>query len=157
MTRKRFVKLMMGLGYSRNEANSVAARANRYGVSYADRWAWEVGPIGSVRRSARKLGKAFEGFGNQIAREIIPGIKKLAETCRALLNEVQDGVKQRLGIRSPSRIQMGVDLANGPDMTAECTIVRPLHADKPADGLRIDWAMIDEMHEYRPGGAENAD
>jgi len=34
MTRKRFVKLLMALGYDRNEANEVAWRVQREGYSY---------------------------------------------------------------------------------------------------------------------------
>ena len=35
-TRKRFVKLLMAHGYSRNEANKRAERARRFGYSYQD-------------------------------------------------------------------------------------------------------------------------
>ena len=36
MTRKRFVKLLMADGYSRNHANSVAASAQRCGMKYSN-------------------------------------------------------------------------------------------------------------------------
>ena len=36
MTRKRFVKLMMSFGYSRNEANSMAQYERKRGIRYED-------------------------------------------------------------------------------------------------------------------------
>lgn len=102
MTRKRFVKLMMALGYSRNEANSLAACANRYGVSYADRWAYENSLAGGMERASRGLVKAFEKFGKKIKKHAVRAIKKLSKACEELL--------------------VGIDLANGPDVAAEITV-----------------------------------
>ena len=36
MTRKRFIKLLMSRGYSRNEANTLAADARRCGMKYSN-------------------------------------------------------------------------------------------------------------------------
>lgn len=68
MTRKRFVKLMMGLGYSRNEAVNLAARANRYGVSYARRWAYEKSAPGTLKRAGRQAGKAVKKASTALQR-----------------------------------------------------------------------------------------
>lgn len=66
MTRKRFVKKMMGLGYSRNEANRLADRAIRYGSSYVDRWRYEISPWGALVRGMMLCGGAFRRMGRAV-------------------------------------------------------------------------------------------
>lgn len=62
MNRKQFVKLMMGNGYPRKEATALAARANRYGISYADRWAYENSLRGTIAARLRKWGKVLRSW-----------------------------------------------------------------------------------------------
>ena len=61
MTRKKFVKNMMSLGYRRDEAVALATRATRYGISYADRWAWEKG-LHSFADNLCALGKGIRSW-----------------------------------------------------------------------------------------------
>lgn len=70
MTRKEFVKKMMGKGYSRTEAIALAARANRYGISYADRWAYENSKRGRMAAAVRKTAKAVRAKAAQIAARL---------------------------------------------------------------------------------------
>ena len=50
-TRKRFVKLLMANGYSRNEANEKAKRARRLGYSYQD-FFFMLFPLARIFRKA---------------------------------------------------------------------------------------------------------
>ena len=174
MTRKRFVKRMMGLGYSRNEANALAARARRYGMSYADRWMYE-----RIEASGRELSRGFASGLEAVSRcldELAAAFQnatssamEAARKCAAALaavtfyridpadyaeepaplwpkeNPHQDGLRihhafvDELAASAPAltheeikamtakwpgtTVMVGVDLANGPDMAAEITVV----------------------------------
>ena len=77
MTRKRFVKLLMAKGYSRNSADCIAWEARRKGYSYekayhletaipdlVDRIAPAIIKLGeTVGRMAAALGAGFAAFG----------------------------------------------------------------------------------------------
>lgn len=52
MTRKRFVKLLMGkFGYGRNFANEIAFETRRHGLTYEDNffWLWVICEIPRIR------------------------------------------------------------------------------------------------------------
>ncbi len=55
MTRKRFVKLLMAEGYSRNGANKVAGATIRGGYSYAEGYAIVTKMLPDVCRVARAV------------------------------------------------------------------------------------------------------
>lgn len=188
MTRKRFVKRMMGLGYSRNEANALAARARRYGMSYADRWRHERneafgrelsrGFASGLEAASRRLDELAAVFQNATSSALEAARKSAAalaaitfykidpadyaeepapawpkenpylyglRTNVAPVDElafvkivpaVEEAVVDGTGDREPlgivndtivahghGQILVGVDLANGPDMAAEITVV----------------------------------
>lgn len=130
MTRKRFVKLMMGLGYSRNEAVNIAARANRYGVSYADRWAYENSPMGAVRRAAKRLADGFKAMAKAIRKNIIPAVRELARKINA-------------GIMTPNEARAALAL-DPIDDALEPAPMWPKE-NPHLDGLRTDVVLVDEL------------
>lgn len=123
MTRKTFVKKMMGLGYSRNEANSLAARANRYGISYAQRWAYEKSALGSLKRASRKVGKA--------AKKATTALQRCARQAVNMLAAVK---LSKLGIQ-----------AFEPALAAEWEKVPQHHV-----GLRTHVVLVDELAASAP-------
>lgn len=58
MTRKRFVKLIMSIGYSRDEAIYIAMSDSPLRIPYADRWA-VYKAIHAIVCVAKELGEAF--------------------------------------------------------------------------------------------------
>ena len=87
MTRKRLIKLLMGLGLSRNEANYMAARYRRRGMpyvmGYVDFWlgfnSWSVADhcreMCWLRTEVEKLtGKKYRTF-----REMADAMLRIAE------------------------------------------------------------------------------
>lgn len=63
MTRKRFVKLLMALGYSRNWANTRAEQARRVGYSYAEQWGHECDII---QRQIRAVSEAVVKLSDEL-------------------------------------------------------------------------------------------
>lgn len=73
MTRKRFVKLLMAQGYSRNAANFCAAAVVADGGSYREEWQCiEEGhrEFEAIVQPPAKLREAVERFGNAIVEGI---------------------------------------------------------------------------------------
>ena len=58
MKRTDFIRRMVGRGYPLKEAVALASRAARFGLSYADRWAYEKS---LPRGAATGLTKLFGG------------------------------------------------------------------------------------------------
>ena len=50
MTRKRFVKLLMADGYSRNQANTIAASAQRVGLTYSNAYRAESNTLDALAK-----------------------------------------------------------------------------------------------------------
>lgn len=98
MTRERFVKKMMALGWTRNEANDIAARARRYGMSYAARWereklCYEADQIisGPLIQAAAALDGIFEAVAIAF-QTVAEAASALAVTLASFfLVEEQDG------------------------------------------------------------------
>ena len=80
MTRKRFVKRMMGLGYSRNEANDLAERARRYGMRYDARWRYE----------------RIEAFGRELSRGFTDGLEAVSRRLDELRAVLQNATSSAL-------------------------------------------------------------
>lgn len=122
MTRKRFVKRMMGLGYSRNEANDRADRARRYGVSYAARWEREkIVAAGhdiaaGLRAGISALGRSVDRFaaGLRIHHSFVD---ELAASGPALTQEQIDATTAKWPGGTAALV--GIDLADGPDVAAQ--------------------------------------
>ena len=91
MTRKRYIKLLMAAGYSRNEAASLAAIAQSMGVPYAEALSND---------NAYQFSKAIKRVTSAIVDEIpsfIEGIVNaavsLAETITAYLTAAVEAAK----------------------------------------------------------------
>lgn len=66
MTRKRFVKLLMAEGYSRNSANNVADATIMCGYSYAEGYAHVTNLLPLIEAVAVRFGKAVQKFADSI-------------------------------------------------------------------------------------------
>jgi hypothetical protein len=124
VTRKRFVKRMMGKGYSRNEADAMATAARLHGMSYAKRWSVENTTAGTLHRAqmqitkaARKAARAVRRMGKNIKKTLIPMALRLGAKMKATM-------AMRTAAPWPAwpGVMVGVDLANGPDVAAEITV-----------------------------------
>lgn len=73
MTRKRFIKLMMAKGYSRNSANRIAVTAQEKGATYAE------------------MHEAAITF-NRIVDAIMPAITKVAKTVGTMVKAAAEAV-----------------------------------------------------------------
>ena len=78
MTRKRFVKLCMAQGYSRNTANEIAAEYNAKGKTYADGYAefeqckklldmLVPALVKTMERVTKTIGKMAQAIGEGVA------------------------------------------------------------------------------------------
>ena len=63
MTRKRFVKQLMSIGYSRNEANKEARTAVSDGVSYGSRYFFIL-----LQKSGLVPAEGYDSIGDCVAR-----------------------------------------------------------------------------------------
>lgn len=146
MTRKRFCKLCMSIGYSRNEANDLAARANWYGETYASRWEHEqrayfadnfVG--GLLEGMGETLSPVFEAVTATLTN-VVAAVRELAEKAAPVFQHI---VAQAAAYKlAPQDDELGPE----PMWPKE---------NPHLDGLRTDWALVDEMHTYKPGGGGN--
>ena len=136
MTRKRYKKLLMGLGYSRNEANATAERARRYGMSYAARWEWEMDF--RVSPAVEFITGLAQGL-----RETIPGIveaaSKLAADAAAAAKELAEKARPIF-----QRIVKIFDVS----LVADGGM--PLNYGQNCDGLRIHHSFVDELDASGP-------
>ena len=90
MSRKRFIKLMMSLGYSRNTAAALAVQVSRYG-SYAAMYQ-KIGITGitSISTLARTLPDVIRGFYIGLAAlgdALATAFSNFAESMRRAANE----------------------------------------------------------------------
>lgn len=131
MTRKTFVKKMMGMGYSRNEANAMADRARRYGMSYAHRWEWEMDF--RVSPAVEFITGLAQGL-----RETIPGVveavSKLAADAVAAAKEIAEKVRPIF-----QHIVKIYDVSLVPSGGV------PLNYGQNCDGLRTNVVLADEL------------
>lgn len=75
MTRKRFTKLLMAQGYSRNKANRIAEEISANGKTYAEVYAaflefserFAVGMSDIVERVSKTIAKTAQALGEAIA------------------------------------------------------------------------------------------
>ena len=84
MTRKRFVKMLMNHGLSRNQANYMAARCRRIGMPYL------VGYVDiSFGFCSRSMEEHWENMGwlkSEVEMEIGEQCRTFMEMCQALLS-----------------------------------------------------------------------
>lgn len=81
MTRKRFVKLCMARGYSRNEAQELALDARQKGRSYAE----AMGIVDASRVVFPQLAGAIAEIG-RVAAAVAEGLAAAAEAFFAAFN-----------------------------------------------------------------------
>lgn len=87
MTRKRLIKLLMGLGLSRNEANYMAARYRRLGMpyvmGYVDFWlgfnSWSVADHCREMRWLRAEVEKLTGEKYRTFREMVAAMLRIAK------------------------------------------------------------------------------
>lgn len=79
MTRKRFVKLCMARGYSRNEAQELALDARQKGRSYAE----AMGIVDASRVVLPQLAESVEGAIAEIGRVAAAAAEGLAAALEA--------------------------------------------------------------------------
>lgn len=164
MTRKRFIKKMMALGYSRNEANATAARARRYGMSYAARWEYENRPIRSLIRTAGGVGKVLRRAGKTFAKAAIEAAGKAAAIFaippaflpptayeREWLKFLESNPPVRLEI---DPIQAATKVQAASLQITDVSLVPsggvPLNYGQNCDGLRIHYSFVDELDASGP-------
>ncbi|SCJ78807.1 Uncharacterised protein [uncultured Flavonifractor sp.] len=84
MTRKRFVKLIMARGISRNEANELAGRVVDACVSYKDAYKAYTTSLPKVFDTIRTAVEAIQ----RVANAICIGMSAFAEAFSSALNRV---------------------------------------------------------------------
>ena len=82
MTRKKFCKALMGIGYGRNQAAAVAARCMEVGVPYKTAFA-VLTHKDAVRRACAAICEVLAGFSEKI-REAAKAAADLAEAVRSI-------------------------------------------------------------------------
>lgn len=128
MTRKRFIKKMMALDYSRNEANERATRARRYGQSYAARWEHERNICtGETFLDGLQSGLAALACACETIVKKLPGIVEAAKKMAAAFVAVTSVYKL-----DPA----GDAMEPEPMWTKE---------NPHLDGLRIHHSFVDEL------------
>lgn len=153
MTRKRFVKKMMGAGYSRNEANALAARARRYGVSYAARWEREK-IVAAGRDIAAGLRAGFSALGRSVDRfaaELRKCVEAAAKVCAVL--GVTSFYKLEPADYEPEPADMWPKenpFLRITDVSLVASGGVPLNYGQNCDGLRIHHSFADELAAIGP-------
>lgn len=131
MTRKRFVKLMMGKGYSRNEANALAARARRYGVSYADRWRHE----------------RIKASGRELSRGLTVGLTAVSRRLDELGSVLQNATSSILDFARTCTTALAATIFYKIDPADDAEEPAPAwpKENPHLDGLRIHHSFVDEL------------
>lgn len=127
MTRKRFIKLMMGMGYSRNEVNELAARARRYGMSYADRWRHE-----RIKVFSRGFASGLEAVSRRI--------DELAAVFQNATSSAMEAAR-KCAAALAATIFYKIDPADDAEEPAPAWPKENPHLD----GLRIHHSFVDEL------------
>lgn len=92
MTRKRFIKLMMAQGYTRNQCERMANGSIKAGYSYRDTYTLANG----VRRIWPKLYRCFEKTVSvfiQFVYQVSVFVAKLTEACVDLIHRAFSGIE----------------------------------------------------------------
>ncbi|MBO5953298.1 MAG: hypothetical protein J6Q53_04160 [Oscillospiraceae bacterium] len=92
MTRKRFVKQLMSIGYSRNEANKEARTAVSDGVSYDGKYLYIL-----CEKNGLMPVEWFDGVGNcvaQLARIIEGWIQHIVEVIPTIIEAITAAMPQ---------------------------------------------------------------
>lgn len=136
MTRKKFVKMLMAHGISRDTANMAARKAQERGLPYfkeLGNWLNFWGMMGWARR---KMAEDCLLYGYAEIPSFLVKNLHLPETPKTIITT-----------RTPEYMLracelMGLDLASGPDYSAVAPL-RPKH-----DGYKIDFSAVDEVHQW---------
>lgn len=139
MTRKRFVKLLMAYGYTRNRANELAQKCHQNGVPYVE----------DIHR--RKVHLCFNG--KKFARAIRQATQEV-ERAMQQLNEAVKRMGKSFKIPKPDMVVHHPQLittTNAYNFLEKNMQIMPL-ADHKAmhNGLRVDFPAIDEMSAQWP-------
>lgn len=128
MTRKRFIKKMMGLGYSQNEANERAARARRYGQSYAARWEHE----------------RYNRTGEMFLAGLQAGLAAVAGACETIVKKLPGIVE---AARKMAAAFVAVTSVYKLDPAGDAMEAEPMWSKENPhlDGLRIHHSFVDEL------------
>ena len=139
MTRKRFVKLLMAYGYTRNRANELAQLCHQNGVPYAE----------DIHRRRLHLcfnGKKFAKAIRQAAIEVERAMRQLAEAAKR--------AGQSIKIPKPDMVVHHPQLITTTNAYnfLEKNMQLATQADHKAmhNGLRVDFSAIDEMSAQWP-------
>lgn len=92
MTRKRFVKLLMAKGYSRNSANAAAICAQNKGYSYETAYRLATAIPNLVDRLAPAI-KNIADTAWKMSKALAAGFAAFGEAYRAALNGAQDSTQ----------------------------------------------------------------
>lgn len=174
MTRKKFVKQLMALGYQRNEAQRLA--------DYARRGFWTYEKYLEIEKRHRGLHRKFESFKISLLDNLTPAVKaaakvvaNLAKVITSAVSQSQSGKVQLDLLRDNMQVMArpehdimhgyacGIDLANGPDMTAYKPVMRldsmVIDAGPVIPNMREKTAteLAEEIMEKLPrhGGGDN--
>ena len=63
MTRERFVKKLMGVGFSRNEANKISFKSRESGLSYREYYEYKCSWL-IISNAMNKVGTSVKNFSN---------------------------------------------------------------------------------------------
>ena len=76
MTRKKFIKNMMALGYDRNEANDKAELVHLDGYTYADQWPREKA-VYSFNTAVANIAQMARACAGEIAKRLAEAVEKV--------------------------------------------------------------------------------
>lgn len=66
MTRKRFIKKLMGVGFSRNESNEIAVKSRKSGASYQVYYEYNCSWL-RISIAMKKVGNSFKKVSKAIS------------------------------------------------------------------------------------------
>ena len=70
MTRKKFVKMLMSRGLSRNKANAYADKVNAEKGTYEKRYK-DLGPVFNLAKAFKETSDSFVVFGEAIGKVVV--------------------------------------------------------------------------------------
>lgn len=93
MTRKRYIKLCMSRGYSRNEAQALASLVRSEGLSYADAFDEDCATAGAVLPSFEDFARAVQELAAAaqiVAEAIAEGMAAFVYAFTAAMNRLRN-------------------------------------------------------------------
>lgn len=139
MTRKKFIKNMMALGYDRNDANDKAELVHLAGYTYADQWAREKA-VYKFNAMLADMAQRARACAGEICKELVKAVEKMQPAMMAAARRVTAA----MGAMSIYKL--------APEDYVEEPAQQWTKENPSLEGLYTELVLADELDSHGGGG-----